>query len=148
MKILVLNGPNLNRLGRREPEVYGNTTLDALHEHLIQYGKTLGYEVDCQQSNIEGELINTIHEAEDRFHYIVLNPGAFTHYSYAIRDAIASVTTPVIEVHISHVYTRERFRHTSVIAPVCIGQITGFGVYSYDLALQAIGHIGDSERMK
>lgn len=135
---LVLNGPNLNRLGLREPQIYGRQTLEQLESDLIQWGEQQEVGVSCFQSNHEGELIDQIHAADERYAGIVFNPGAFTHYSYALRDAIASVTVPVIEVHISHVYSRESFRHQSVIAPVCIGQISGLGSIGYRLALQAL----------
>ena len=139
MKILVLNGPNLNMLGKREPGIYGNGTLEQLEKHLINVGAQQGIEIICCQSNYEGELLDKIHAAEaEGIAGIILNPGAFTHYSIALRDGISSVPTPVIEVHISNVYAREEFRKHSVTAPVSIGQITGFGFYGYDLALMAI----------
>lgn len=138
MRILVLNGPNLNRLGLREPDVYGHETLQDVERALEQFADAQALQVQFYQSNIEGELINRIHQAaDDRIDGIVFNPGAFTHYSIALRDAVAAVDVPVIEVHISNVHTREEFRHTSVIAPVCIGQLTGFGTAGYQLALQA-----------
>lgn len=137
-KILMLNGPNLNRLGKREPGIYGVSTLRDLEERMIQLGAEKQMEVVCFQSNHEGELIDKLHEAEDTaIDGIIFNPGAFTHYSYAIRDAIAGITCPVIEVHISNVYQREEFRHKSVIAPVSIGQIAGLGLLGYELALEA-----------
>lgn len=137
-KIYVINGPNLNRLGKREPEVYGVHTLKDLEKML----STLGNDFNCQfifkQSNHEGDMIDWIHEAEDEQAIgIILNPGAFTHYSYAIRDAVASIRVPVIEVHISNVHTREAFRHISVISPVTEGQIVGFGFYGYKMAALA-----------
>lgn len=138
IKVLVLHGPNLNRLGKREPSVYGEMTLAELNERLVQLGESWDLAVECRQSNVEGELITTIHQAEEAFSYIIFNPGAYTHYSYALRDAIASVSIPVIEVHLSNIHARESFRHTSVIAPVCRGQITGLGPLSYELALRAI----------
>jgi len=133
--IYVINGPNLNRLGKREPHIYGAQTLKDL-EHMLN---ELSQELECQfvfkQSNHEGDIIDWIHEAEDRGSIgIIINPGAFTHYSYAIRDAIASVQIPVVEVHISNVHARETFRHTSVISPVTKGQIVGFGFLGYKLA--------------
>ncbi|MGL4819946.1 MAG: type II 3-dehydroquinate dehydratase [Bacilli bacterium] len=137
MHILVINGPNLQRLGKREPEVYGRTTLAELEARLVQFGETVGIKVTCKQSNHEGDLIDWIGDAEEQFDGIVLNPGAFTHYSYAIRDAIASITCPVIEVHISNVHARESFRHTSVVAPVSRGQIVGFGLKGYFMAIQS-----------
>ncbi len=138
VRVLVLHGPNLNRLGKRETDVYGNGTLDDINERLVQKGKEWGLLVSFAQSNIEGELIDYIHRAEGEFDYIIFNPGAYTHYSYALRDAIASVEIPVIEVHLSNIHAREPFRHTSVTAPVCEGQIAGFGPLSYELALAAI----------
>ena len=137
-KILLLNGPNLNRLGKREPEIYGNKTLKDLEERMTSLGEESNLEVNCFQSNHEGELIDKLHEAEDTgVEGIIFNPGAFTHYSYAIRDAIAGINCPVIEVHISNVYERETFRHKSVIAPVSKGQIAGLGLIGYELALEA-----------
>ena len=137
-KILLLNGPNLNRLGKREPEIYGNKTLKDLEERMTALGEESNLEVNCFQSNHEGELIDKLHEAEDTgVEGIIFNPGAFTHYSYAIRDAIAGINCPVIEVHISNVYERETFRHKSVIAPVSKGQIAGLGLIGYELALEA-----------
>ena len=137
-RILVLNGPNLNRLGKREVHIYGQTTLAQIEEDLIQKGKTMGCEVVCRQSNHEGNLIDWIHEVHDNFDAMILNPGAFTHYSYALRDAVASITKPCVEIHLSNIHARESFRKTSVIAPVCIGQICGFGAVGYTLALQAV----------
>jgi 3-dehydroquinate dehydratase-2 len=137
-KVLVLHGPNLNRLGKRETSIYGHVTLKDLNDRLIKKGKEWGCEVHTAQSNVEGELINHIHMAEGQYDYIILNPGAFTHYSYALRDAIASVEVPVVEVHLSNIHARESFRETSVTAPVCRGQIVGFGLLSYELALTAI----------
>jgi 3-dehydroquinate dehydratase II len=137
-KILLLNGPNLNRLGKREPGVYGVRALGDLEERMVQLGAESQVEVVCFQSNHEGELIDKLHEAEDTgIDGIIFNPGAFTHYSYAIRDAIAGINCPVIEVHISNVYQREEFRHKSVIAPVSKGQIAGLGFLGYELALEA-----------
>lgn len=135
MRVLVLNGPNLNLLGQREPSVYGNTGLDVLVNMLKKYGEELGILVDHVQTNSEGELIDILHGAIGRYEGIILNPGAYTHYSYAIRDAVASIDVPVLEVHISNIYAREEFRSRSVIAPVCVGQISGLGIYGYQLAL-------------
>ncbi|MDQ0161380.1 type II 3-dehydroquinate dehydratase [Bacillus alveayuensis] len=140
VKILVLNGPNLNRLGVREPAVYGKKTLKDLEEDLCQFSKNEKVQFSFFQSNHEGDVIDAIHDAEERFDGIILNPGAFTHYSYAIRDAISSVSIPVVEVHISNVHNRESFRHHSVTAPATIGQIVGFGFYGYQLAAQALIH--------
>ncbi|MCM3122366.1 MULTISPECIES: type II 3-dehydroquinate dehydratase [unclassified Mesobacillus] len=141
-KILMLNGPNLNRLGKREPGIYGVSTLSDLEKRMIQLGAEKQMEVVCFQSNHEGELIDKLHEAEDTaIDGIIFNPGAFTHYSYAIRDAIAGISCPVIEVHISNVYQREEFRHKSVIAPVSTGQIAGLGLLGYELALEAFKRV-------
>ncbi|MFD2214065.1 type II 3-dehydroquinate dehydratase [Metabacillus endolithicus] len=138
MKVLVINGPNLNRLGLREPEIYGSKTLTDLEKDLLTIGEKVNCEVTCFQSNHEGDLIDAIHEASEQYHGIVINPGAFTHYSYAIRDAIASISIPVIEVHISNIHAREEFRHTSVTAPVTVGQIIGLGFKGYELAILAL----------
>ncbi|EGK14445.1 3-dehydroquinate dehydratase [Desmospora sp. 8437] len=136
-KVMVLHGPNLNLLGKREPDIYGGGTLTELNERLRTKGGELGLEVETFQSNHEGDLIDQIHGAEGRVDVLVINPGAFTHYSYAIRDALASVSVPAIEVHISNVHGREPFRERSVTAPVTRGQIIGFGFHSYELALTA-----------
>ncbi|MGQ4664546.1 type II 3-dehydroquinate dehydratase [Metabacillus halosaccharovorans] len=138
MRVLVINGPNLNRLGVREPGVYGSNTLTDLEKGLLTFGEKLNCELTCFQSNHEGDLIDAIHEADEQYDGIVINPGAFTHYSYAIRDAIASISVPVIEVHISNVHAREEFRHTSVTAPVTAGQIIGLGFKGYELAILAL----------
>ena len=127
MKKLLLVNVNLNRLGVREVNVYGKGTLATLEADMKQEAETMGVELECFQSNHEGAIIDIIHEAEDIYEGIILNPGAFTHYSYAIRDAIASISIPVIEVHISNIHQRESFRHESVTATVCAGQIVGFG---------------------
>ena len=134
MKILIINGPNLNMLGKREPEIYGGDTLETIEREISSRAADLGMKAYFAQSNIEGEIINAIQNAECGG--IILNAGAFTHYSYAIRDAISSVDTPVIEVHLSNIHAREEFRHKSVLAEVCAGQISGFGKYSYMLALE------------
>ncbi|MBM7650447.1 3-dehydroquinate dehydratase-2 [Bacillus ectoiniformans] len=137
-KILVLNGPNLNRLGKREPEIYGADTLEDLEQRLMELGKQQGAEVLVFQSNHEGALIDRIHQAADEeVCGIIFNPGAFTHYSYAIRDAVASISVPVVEVHISNIHAREEFRHQSVIAPVAVGQICGLGLLGYELAMKS-----------
>lgn len=138
MKVLVLHGPNLNLLGKRETGIYGNLTFHELNQRLISLGKEWGMEVEVAQSNSEGGLIDRIHQAEGQFDAIVLNPGAYTHYSYALRDAIAAIDLPVYEVHLSNIHAREPFREKSVTAPVCQGQIVGFGPLSYELALLAI----------
>lgn len=142
---LVLNGPNLNRLGLREPHIYGSTTLQDLEQQVQSWTLKHNQQVTFVQSNHEGELIDQLHQAEGKYTGIVFNPGAFTHYSYALRDAIASISVPVIEVHISNVHQREEFRHHSVIAPVCRGQIVGLGIQGYQLALVALFEITDKE---
>ncbi len=135
MKIMVLNGPNLNMLGIREPQVYGNATYSDLETYIENYAESKGIEVTVLQSNSEGELIDFIHHALGNYDGIVINPGAYTHYSYAIHDALASVNIPAVEVHISNIHKREEFRHKSVTAPACIGQITGLGFRGYLLAI-------------
>jgi len=134
-KIMVINGPNLNMLGIREPEVYGNRTYADLENYIEEYGEEKGVEITVMQSNSEGEIIDFIHHTMNGYDGIVINPGAYTHYSYAIRDALASVNVPAVEVHLSNVYTREEFRHTSVTAPACRGQIAGLGFRGYLLAV-------------
>lgn len=138
MKILVLNGPNLNLLGEREPNIYGDNSLNSINEELAKTAADMSYETAFFQSNSEGALIDALHEARRDCAGVILNAGAYTHYSYAIRDAIAAIKIPVIEVHLSNVNSREEFRHTSVIAPVCRGSIAGFGKFSYTLALIAL----------
>lgn len=133
--ILILNGPNLNRLGKREPDVYGTDTLTDLEQKLFQFAEGIQTELTFFQSNHEGDLIDALHEAEEQYDGIVLNPGAFSHYSYAIRDAVAAISIPVIEIHLSNPHAREAFRHRSVIAPVARGQITGIGFEGYKLAI-------------
>jgi 3-dehydroquinate dehydratase-2 len=137
-RVLVLNGPNLGRLGSREPDVYGSTTFGELSEQCRGTGHDLGLDVEVRQTDSESELIGWVHEAIDAQTPVVLNPAAFTHYSYALRDALAMRTAPVIEVHLSNPAARESFRHTSVVAAVADGTIAGFGVLSYRLALRAI----------
>ncbi|MCH5298242.1 MAG: type II 3-dehydroquinate dehydratase [Ruminococcus sp.] len=137
-KVLVLLGPNLNMVGIREKGIYGNESSESIADQIIGYGKADGFDVEVYQSNHEGDLIDKIHAARDVFDGVVINAGALTHYSYALRDAIACVKIPFVEVHMSNIHAREEFRHTSVIAPVCAGQIAGFGKYSYLLAMNAL----------
>ena len=137
MKIIVINGPNLNLLGKREPTVYGNNTLEDLENYIRNEFKEK-IDVEFFQSNYEGAIIDMLHRANDEFDGVVINPGAFTHYSYAIHDAIRSIKTKVVEVHISNIHQREEFRQKSVTAASCIGQISGFGFYGYILGINAI----------
>ena len=136
--MLVLHGPNLNLLGLREPEIYGSTTLAQVDDSLKLNAVELDIEVDCLQSNHEGVLVDAIHNARESHQGILINAGAYTHTSVAIRDALAGVMLPIVEVHLSNIYTRENFRHHSYIAPIAIGQISGFGADSYRLGLQAL----------
>ncbi len=142
MQVLVINGPNLNLLGERKPEIYGSLTLNEINKYVEDYFKNT--KISFFQSNHEGEIIDKIHSASQKFVGIVLNAGAFTHYSYAIRDAIEAISIPVVEVHLSNVAEREDFRQESVIAPVCGGSISGFGKYGYVLAIRAIVHRNSS----
>ena len=138
INVLVLHGPNLNLLGLREPEIYGSTTLAQINDSLKLDAGKLQIEVDCLQSNHEGVLVDAIHNARESHQGILINAGAYTHTSVAIRDALAGVMLPTVEVHLSNIYTREDFRHHSYIAPIAIGQISGFGADSYRLGLQAL----------
>lgn len=146
--ILIINGPNLNMLGTREPEIYGSTTLSDINERIQRCADEAGVAVAFFQSNHEGAIVDKIQEAMGKYAYIILNAGAYTHYSVAIRDAIAAIDVPVIEVHMSNIYTREEFRHHSVIAPVAMGQISGFGAESYLAALYtAIAKLREAGRI-
>lgn len=138
MKVLVLHGPNLNLLGEREPAVYGRDTLNEIDQRLVELGRQLGMEVRTLQSNHEGALIDALQDARMWAQGVVFNPGGYTHTSVALRDAISAIGIPVIEVHLSNVYAREEFRHTSLISAVCKGKIVGFGWRSYELGLRAL----------
>ena len=145
MKIRVLHGPNLNLLGTREPDVYGSLTLAEIDRRIMECAKSIGVQVEISQFNSEGELVEAIQQAGKSADAIVINPGAYTHYSIAIRDAVAAIKIPTVEVHLSNIYGREEFRQESVIAPVCAGQISGFGDQSYILGLQAAKHLLESK---
>lgn len=138
IRILVLNGPNLNLVGQREPGVYGTESYASICEAIRTRAEALGMQADCDQTNSEGGLIDRLHAARGVYDGIVLNAGAYTHYSYAIRDAIAAIQLPVVEVHMSNIHAREEFRHTSLITAVCLGQICGLGETGYILALEAL----------
>ena len=138
MKILVINGVNMNMLGFRETEKYGTMTLKDLEKDLYAFSFELGIDLETYQSNIEGKIVEKIHSAKDGIDGIIINAGAYTHTSIAIRDAISAVNIPTIEVHMTNIYKREEFRHHSYLAPVCIGQISGFGANSYKLGLKAV----------
>ena len=138
MKILIINGVNMNMLGLRETEKYGTMTLKDLEKELYAFSFELGIDIETFQSNFEGEIVEKIHQTKDNFDGIVINAGAYTHTSVAIRDAISAVNIPTVEVHMTNIYKREEFRHHSYIAPVCIGQISGFGINSYKLGLKAV----------
>ncbi len=149
MKILLMNGPNLDMLGVREPEVYGCETLADIEAEVVAYGAVRGVRVDCFQSNYEGALIDKLHEAHTAYDGVVYNPGAHTHYSYALRDAVASIDTPVVEVHLSNINAREPFRAISVIAPVCVAQISGKGKAGYQEAIDVLlAQRGDGKALR
>ncbi len=137
-KVVLIHGPNLNMTGIREQGVYGAETLDDINQWLLSYAKEKGIELSILQSNSEGEIIDAIHRTYGKADALVINPGAYTHYSYAIRDAIKAVAVPAVEVHLSNIHAREEFRSKSVIAPVCLGQICGFGKQGYRLALDVV----------
>lgn len=134
-RVLVLNGPNLGRLGKREPEIYGHTTLVELAEHLVQTGAGLGFAVECRQTDDEAQMLGWLHEAAEESLPVVLNPAAWSHYSYALADAVSMRTAPLVEVHISNIHARESFRHHSVVSAQATGVIAGLGLAGYDLAL-------------
>lgn len=144
-KILVIHGPNLNLLGEREPGVYGSDSYESINNDIIEHAVSKQFHCEIFQSNHEGEIIDTLHLARKSFDGIVINAGAYTHYSYAIRDAISAIKIPVVEVHISNVHSRDAFREKSVISPVCVGVIAGFGKNSYLLGLQALKDITEAE---
>ncbi|MCS7191350.1 MAG: type II 3-dehydroquinate dehydratase [Fimbriimonadales bacterium] len=146
-KVLLLNGPNLNLLGEREPAIYGSETLESIVGRASAYAQSLGIELHHVQSNHEGALIDALHAARDWAEGVILNAGAYTHTSVALRDAISAVGLPTIEVHLSNIYAREPFRHTSLIAPVCVGSISGFGADSYLLAVQAMAWLLQREQV-
>ena len=145
VKVRVIHGPNLNLLGAREVDVYGLLTLEQIDERIKAHAQSIGVHVEIGQFNSEGEIIEAIHEARGWADAIVINPGAYTHYSIALRDAIAAVNIPTVEVHLSNIYSREEFREISVIAPVCAGQISGFGPASYLLGLDAAKHLAEGK---
>ena len=139
--ILVLHGPNLNLLGKREPEIYGDLTLELINQRLVALGQELHVEVRCRQSNHEGVLIDTLHDAQTWAQGVIFNPGGYTHTSVALRDAVTAIGLPVIETHLTNVYARDEFRHRSLISAACIGKVVGLGWRSYSLALRALVEI-------
>lgn len=141
MKVLIINGPNLNFLGKREPKIYGDETLELINNKIKEFGMNHGMEVEFFQSNHEGYIIDKIQEGYENVDYLIINPGALTHYGIGIRDAILSTNLKTIEVHLSNVYSREEFRHKSVISDICIGKITGFGSEGYKMALQYLSNL-------
>ena len=145
-KVLVLHGPNINLTGIREPDTYGRVTFEDINCEIMQYAQKLGLECEIFQSNHEGALIDKIHEALDLFDGIVINPGAYTHYSYAIHDALKAVSIPAVEVHMSDIQKREEFRHLSVTAPACIAQIRGHGFESYTMAIDMLAKLNPEEK--
>lgn len=144
-KILVIHGPNLNLLGEREPGYYGKDSFESVNREIAEKAAALGFECEIYQSNHEGAIIDKLHAASLECAGVVMNAGAYTHYSYAIRDAIAAIKIPVVEVHMSNIHARDEFRHTSVIAPVCVGQIAGFGKNSYLLGIEALKGILEAD---
>ena len=141
MNVLVIHGPNLNLLGTREPATYGSLSLEELNARILREAELLGLQVSCVQYNSEGAIVDALHSARGTFEAIVINPGAFTHYAYAVRDAIAAIGIPTVEVHLTNTSAREPFRETSVVAAVCRGSISGFGADSYRLALRALANV-------
>ena len=141
MKVLIINGPNLNFLGKREPKIYGNETLELINNKIKEFGMNHGMDIEFFQSNHEGYIIDKIQESYENVDYLIINPGALTHYGIGIRDAILSTNLKTIEVHLSNVYSREEFRHKSVISDICIGKITGFGSEGYKMALQYLSNL-------
>lgn len=141
MKVLIINGPNLNFLGKREPKIYGDETLELINNKIKEFGMNHGMEVEFFQSNHEGYIIDKIQESYENVDYLIINPGALTHYGIGIRDAILSTNLKTIEVHLSNIYSREEFRHKSVISDICIGKITGFGSEGYKMALQYLSNL-------
>lgn len=146
MDIMVIHGPNLNLLGQRKIEVYGHQNLDSINGQILEYGEKKGLKIEIYQTNSEGEIIDLLHRAGRECQGVVLNPGAYTHYSYAIGDAVEAIDIPVVEVHISNIYSREEFRKKSVIAPFAAGQISGFGPFGYILALEGLRNFGGGKK--